>query len=148
MVKLESSIAQPLSLTMLNKMVSYVDFDHSIQVAAWAAIVLSFHCLLHKSNLVPKSIVDFKVAQQLQHHDIYFHCGMALVNIKWSKTRWIGNQVMMPLLKGKGPVYPVAALKKLFLLAPASPSDPLFKFHRTKAYRQSHLSILTYSFLM
>ena len=38
--------------------------------------------------------------------------------------------------------------KKLFLLVPASPSDPLFAFHRTKAYSQSCLSILKYSSLM
>ena len=65
MVKLESNIAQPLSLAMLNKMVHYVDFDHPIQVAAWAAIVVSFHLLLHKSNLVPNSVAEFKAAQQL-----------------------------------------------------------------------------------
>ena len=65
MVKLESSIAQPLSLTMLNKMVSYIDFDHSIQVAAWADIILGFHLLLCKSNLVPNSVAEFKLAQQL-----------------------------------------------------------------------------------
>ena len=55
---------------------------------------------------------------------------------------------MIPLLKGKGPACPVAALKKLFLLVPASPSDPLFAFCRTKAYSQSCLSVLTYSSLM
>ena len=91
MVKLESSIAQHLSLTMLNKMVSYIDFDHSIQVAAWAAIVLGFHLLLCKSNLVLNSVAEFKSAQQLQCHNIHFDCGMALVNIKWSKTRRIGK---------------------------------------------------------
>ena len=91
LVKLELSIAWPLSLTMLNKMVSYIDFDHNIQVATWAAIVLSFDLLLCKSNLVPNSVAEFKAAQQLQCCDIHFHCGMALVNIKWSKTRWIGN---------------------------------------------------------
>ena len=46
MVKLESNIAWPLSLAMLNKMVHHVDFDHPIQVAAWAAIVFGFHLLL------------------------------------------------------------------------------------------------------
>ena len=136
MVKLKSSIAQPLSLTMLNKMVSYIP------------IVISFHLLLRKSNLVSNSVAEFKVAQQLQCHDIHFHHGMALVNIKWSKTKQTGNQVAMPLLKGKGPACPIAGLKKLFLLVPASPLDPLFVFHRTKAYSQSCLSIFTYSSLM
>ena len=73
---------------------------------------------------------------------------MILVNIKWSKTRRIGNRVTMLLLKGKGPACPVAALKKLFLSVSASPSDPLFAFHRTKADSQSRLSVLTYSSLM
>ena len=68
--------------------------------------------------------------------------------MKWSKTRQIGNRVTIPLLKGKSPACPVSALKKLFLLVPALPSDPLFTFHRTKAYSQSRLSVLTYSSLM
>ena len=54
----------------------------------------------------------------------------------------------MLLLKGKGPACPVAALKKLFLSVSASPSDPLFTFHMTKAYSQSRLSVLAYSSLM
>ena len=78
--KIELSIAQPLSLTVLNNMVHHVEFDHSIQVAAWAAIVISFHLLLCKSNLVPNTTTEFKAAQQLQQCDIYFHWGMVLLN--------------------------------------------------------------------
>ena len=140
-VKLESNIAQPLCLAMLNKMVLHVDFDHPIQVVAWVAIVIGFHLLLYKSNLVPNSVAEFKAAQQLQCRDIHFHCGMDLVKHKAHKTT-------MPLLKGKCPFCPVSALKKLFLFVLASPSDPLFAFHRTKAYSQSRLSVLTYSSLM
>ena len=117
-------------------------------MAAWLATVIRFHLLLCKSNLVPNSVTEFKTAQQLQCCDIHFHHGIVLVNIKWSKMRRIGNRVTMPLLKGKGPACLVSALKKLFLLVPASPSDPLFAFHRTKAYSQSRLSLLTYSSLM
>ena len=143
MVRIGSNIAHHLSLTMLNKMVHHVDFDHLTQVAAWVAIGIGFHLLLHKSNLVRNSMADFKPAQQLQCWDIHFDHGMVLVNIKWSKTRWIGNQVTIPLLKGKGPACPVSALK-LFLPVPASPSEPLFVFHRTKAYSQPRLFFLTY----
>ena len=117
MVKIELSIAWPMSLTMLNKMVYHVEFDHPIQVVAWVAIVVSFHLLLHKSNLVPNSAAEFKAAQQLQWCDIHFHQGMVLVNIKWSKTRRIGNRVTMLLLKGKGPACPVAALKKTVFIS-------------------------------
>ena len=52
-----------MSLTMLNKMVHHVEYDHPIQVAAWVAIVVSFHLLLCKSNLVPNSTTEFKAAQ-------------------------------------------------------------------------------------
>ena len=124
-------------------MVHHVDFDHSIQVAAWVAIVISFNILLCKSNLLPNSVAEFKATKQLQWCDIHFHRHMVLVNIKWSKIRRIGNGVTMPLLKGKGLACLVPALKKLFLLVPASPSDPLFAFHRTKAYSQSKLPLLT-----
>ena len=129
-------------------MVHHIEFDHPIKVVAWAAIVIGFHLLLCKSNLVPNSAAEFKAAQQLQWCNIHFHWGMVLVNIKWSKTRRIGNRMTMSLLKGKGLACPVAALKKLFLSVSASPSDPLFTFHRTKTYSQSRLSILTYSSLM
>ena len=132
---------------MLNKMVQHVDFDHPIQVAAWAAIVISFH-LLHKSNLVPNSVTDFKPVEQLEWRDIHFHCSLVLVNIKWCKTRQTGNRITMPLLKGKSPTCPVSALKRLFLWVPASLSEPLFVFHRSKAYSQSKLSVLTYASLM
>ena len=117
MVKIESSIVQPLSLTMLNKMVHHVEFDHPIQVAVWVTIVIGFHLLLHKSNLVPNLTAEFKAAQQLQWCDIHFHRGMVLVNIKWYKTRRIGSRVTMPLLKGKGPACPVAALKKTIFIS-------------------------------
>ena len=138
----------PLPFTMLNKMVWHVDFDHPIHVAAWAAIVISFHLLLSKSYLEPNSVTDFKPAQQLQWQDIHFHCSLVLVNIKWSKTRQIGNHITIPLLKGKGPTCPVSALKRSFLWVPASPSEPLFAFHRSKAYSQSRLCVLTYASLM
>ena len=129
-------------------MVRYVDLNHPIHGAAWVATVIGFHLLLRKSNLVPNSVAEFRAAQQLQCQDIHFHCRMILVNIKWSKTRRIGNRVTMPLLKGKGPDCPVSAFKKLFLSVPASPLDILFAFNRTKAYSQSRLSLLMYSSLM
>ena len=128
-------------------MVKHGDFNHPIQVAAWAAIVVGFHLLLCKSYLVPNSALEFKTAHQLQCRDVYYHHGMVLVNIKWFKTRHIGNRIML-LLRSKSPACPVAALKRLFLSVTASPMDPLFTFHHNKAYSQSRLSILTYSLLM
>ena len=73
---------------------------------------------------------------------------MVLVNIKWSKTRRIGNRVTMPLLKSKNLACPVAALKKLFLCVRASPASPLLTFHHSKPYSQSWLLVLTYPSLM
>ena len=129
-------------------MVNHVDFTHPIQVAAWAAIVLSFHLLLRKSNLAPNTAGEFSPIHQLVCKDIHFHRSLVLVNIKWSKNHQIGNRVTMPPLKGKDPACLVAALKKLFLVVSAQPQDPLFAFQCTKSYSQTHLSILTYPPLM
>ena len=85
-VKIEFKIMKPLTLTMLNRMVHHVNFSHPIQVAAWAAVVLSFHLLLRKSNLVPNTAPEFSPINQLVHKDIHFHRGLVLVNIKWSKN--------------------------------------------------------------
>ena len=85
-VKIESKIAKPLTLTMLNRMVHHIDFNHPTQVAAWAAVVLSFHLLLRKSNLVPNTGLEFNPINQLVRRDIHFHRGLVLANIKWSKN--------------------------------------------------------------
>ena len=124
-IKIESKIARPLSLAKLNRMVKHVNFSHPIHVTAWATIVVGFHLLLRKSNLVPNSALGFSTVHKLVCKDIHFHCGLVLVNIKWSKNQGIGNRSTMPLLKRKGPACPVAALKRLFLTVSASPQDPL-----------------------
>ena len=105
------------------------------------AIVVGFHLLLQKSNLVPNSVAEFEAAQQLQCKDIYFHCGVVLVNIKWSKTRWIGNRVTMPLLKSKGPACPVSYLSQ------PHPQTLYLPFIE-KSIQSSRLSVLTYFSLM
>ena len=100
---------------MFNQMVHHVDFTHPIQVATWAVIMLSFHLLVRKSNLVPNTAVEFSSIYKLVCTDIHFHRGLILVNIKWSKNTQIGNRVTMPLLKRNGPACPVTALKRTFI---------------------------------
>ena len=133
---------------MLNQMVDHVDFNHPIQVAAWVAVVLGFHLLLRKSNLVPITALEFSPLHQLVCKDIHFHRGLILVNIRWSKSFQIGNRVTIPLLKSKSLACPVTALKKLFLAVQAHPQHPLFAFQHTKPYSCSRLSVLTYPSLM
>ena len=134
-----------MTLTMLNRMVHHLDFTHSIQIATWAAIVLSFHLLLKKSNLVPNTAVEFSPIHQMVWKDIHFYSGLVLVNVKWLKNRQIGHYAP---LRRKGPACPVAALKRLFLVVNAQPQEPLFAFQCTKPYSHTHLSVLTYPSLM
>ena len=133
---------------MLNRMVHHVNFNHPIQVAVWVVVILGFHLLLRKYNLVPKIALAFSPLHQLVHKDIHFHRGLVLVNIKWSKNHQIGNRVIMPLLKSKTPACLITALKKLFLAVQAHPQQPFFAFQCTKPYSHSHLSVLTYPSLM
>ena len=72
-------MAKPLTLTMLNMMVHHVDFTRPIQVAAWSAILLGFHLLLRKSNLVPYTAVEFSPIHQLVCKDIHFHGGLVFL---------------------------------------------------------------------
>ena len=106
-IKIESRIAKPLTLTMLNQMVHHINFNHPLQVAPWVAVVLGFHLLLRKSNLVPNTALEFSPLHQLVCKDIHFHRDPVLVNIKWSKNCQIGNRVTMPLLRSKSPACPV-----------------------------------------
>ena len=133
---------------MLNRMVRHVNFKHPIQAAVWAAVVLGFHLLLRKSNLVPNTALEFSPLHQLVHKDIHFHRGLVLVNNKWSKNHQIGNRVTMPLLTSKSPAWLMTALKKLFLAILAHPQQPLFAFQCTKPFSCSCLSVLTYPSLM
>jgi len=50
---LQATQARPITAAMLKYMSLKVDPTDSEQVAAWAAIVVGFHLLLRKSNLVP-----------------------------------------------------------------------------------------------
>ena len=92
--------------------------------------------------------LEFSPLHQLVCKDIYFHRGIVLVNIKWSKNCQIGNRVTMPLSKSKNPACPVTALKKLFLAVQSHPQQPLFAFQHTKPYTHSHLSVPTHPSLM
>ena len=128
-MKIELKITKPLTLTMLNRMVCHVDFSHTIQVAAWAAVVLGFYLLLRKSNLVPNTVLEFSPIHQLVCKDIHFHRDLVLVNINWSKNRQIGNRVTMPLLKSKSPACPAQPIAIFFSLHQTILSHPLICTH-------------------
>lgn len=142
----ESRAAKPISQLMLKRMSHFVNQDHPIQVAAWAAILMAFYSLLRKSNLVPSTTADFNPAHQLTRRDVHFRTKFALLNIKWSKTRQTGQRYSMPLVPNHTSVCPVAALKRLFLKVRGRPSDPLFAFRR-KRRSQDKLCVLTYASL-
>ena len=147
----ESCRSGAITPQMLRLMEPHVDRSHSVQVTAWAAILTAFNMLLRKSNLVPNSATNFRADQQLQRRDIIFFKHMALVNIKWSKTRQDGNRVTMPLLKGIGKLDPIKAIKDMLRLTPnTTKRDPLFLYKRQN--KSSHTpydtdnkySVLTY----
>ena len=93
-------------------MVHHVNLNHPIQVAAWAAVVLGFHLLPRKSNLVPNTALEFSPLHQLVCKDTHFHRCLVLVNIKWSKSHQIGNRVTMPLFKKQKSCMPSDSFKE------------------------------------
>ena len=116
---------------MLKKMEPHMDKSHGVQVAAWAAILVAFFLMLRRSNLVPHHATQFHADEQFVRNDLIFFKNMALLNLKWSKTRQEGQRVTMPLLKGPGRIDPMRALRHMLSLTPGtSPRDPLFLFPR------------------
>ena len=94
-----------------------------------ATYLVAFFSFLRISNLVPHSIPAFSPLEQLTRGDIFFAPPGAHLLVKWSKTMQTRDSVKIikiPQL-GAAPICPVQVLKKLLLLTPGGPNDPLFQ---------------------
>jgi hypothetical protein len=100
--------------------------------------------MARKSNLVPDTAASFNPKHQLQRKDILVESSKdcLLVNIKWSKTRQTGGQLLqLPVVSiPSSDLCPVSAFHNMSKLVPASPSSPAFLFSS-----KGKTSPLTYS---
>ena len=61
--------AEPITLQLLLKMSSAVDYTDHVEMVAWVATLVGFTMFLRKSNLVPESMEKFNPEQQFTRAD-------------------------------------------------------------------------------
>lgn len=132
----------PITPNILFKMASLMDFNYPSDTTYWAVFLLGFFLMARKSNLVPPSQAKFDVKKHLCRGDFIFGDTGLVVMLKWSKTNQFGSKrLAIPLIAiSNNPLCPVAALKRMCELIPASPASPAFIIPTKKG-----LVSLTYS---
>lgn len=89
--------AEPITPELLCQMHQFVNIKNQQQLVAWVAILLGFHMMLRKSNLVPEG--QFQPGKQLARRSITVGEGLLLVDIEWSKTlQYKQKKLIIPLI--------------------------------------------------
>ena len=133
--------AEPMTPEIMEKMFVFVNTQEEEQMVAWTALVVGFHLLLRKSNLVPDTQGTFDSTKQLARKNLCLAKNVVLVEIEWCKTLQFKEKILvLPLIKLKNNIIcPVYWIWRLICTVHASPYDPLFCYHRRGKYM-----ILTY----
>lgn len=89
--------AAPLTPELLVNMFRFVNVKSQQQLVAWVAILLGFHMMLRKSNLVPDT--KFQEGKQLSRKSITISDKALLIEITWSKTiQYKQKKFIIPLI--------------------------------------------------
>ena len=131
----------PFTVAHLLKFHSALDFRNAKHLACWCAMLLAFFGCLRLSNLVPSSQSMFDHLKQLKRDDIRCEGSVILVFYKWSKTNqhsrkvsWIPISIVSDI-RFNFKVY----IEKLFKVAKAPGSAPLFTFDTDKFHTRNSL---------
>ena len=122
--------AQPMTVEMLLAMHKFVKQDESLDVAIWAAILLSFFSFFRKSNVMPETREAFAPSKQLLQEDIKIGDDMLLVHIKWSKTiQFGGRSLEMPVMSiPDSTICPVQAYRNMLRKVKCGPRSAAFSY--------------------
>ena len=117
-------LSKIVSVDMLQNIVALCDQKQFPPVFK-ALYLFCFFSFMRLSNILPQSAAQFDVTRHLTRGDV------CTVIVKWSKTiqdRKETTTISLPLL-GSSPLCPVAALKFMYQVIPASKNSPLFLIH-------------------
>jgi hypothetical protein len=124
----------PVTVSLLEFWRTFFDLSKPRHAMLWAALLLGFYALLRKSEFAVPDRVEFNPDRHLTRQDVQFirsssgsHVVGVDVHIKFSKTAQFGDTGTVPVAANGGITCPVAALLRMFALAPAPPSAPLFR---------------------
>lgn len=105
-----------------------MDFQSSLHIVLWAAMLVSWFCLLRKSNLVPASAAAFNPVKHLCRNSFVYKNGELVVQLRWSKTNQFQQRVVeIPLPKiPQSILCPVTAVTFMFAKISAPKNSPAF----------------------
>ena len=120
-----------VSIDMLQQIVSLCD-QKQFPIVFKALYLFCFFSFMRLSNVLPHSVAQFDLTRHLTRGDIIFGQKICTVIVKWSKTiqdRKETTTISLPIL-GESNLCPVAALKAMYSILPASKNSPLFVVYR------------------
>ena len=122
--------AKPITLELLLKIRTVLDFESQKDISFWASLLIAFYLMLRKSNLIPWSFQDFDYKRHLSRCHFSIGVNYMLVQIVWSKTIQFGERVLLlPLSRIKNScLCPVAAIENLFTTVQAPLRSSAFSF--------------------
>ena len=121
---------QPMTKKLLQQILLHVDTSDQKQLVVWSALVMGFHLLLRKSNMVPLKRVHDTV-HNVSRQDIKCAEGIMVIYVCWSKTNQMGENVNTnPLVAKKhSTICPVHWLLHMMNKIPALPHHNLFSYY-------------------
>lgn len=122
--------AFPITLEILDKFRSYLDFDDPLDATFWCLFLFALYLLSRKSNLVPVSAKTFDKTKQLCRGDATVYSSLLVVKFRWTKTIQFGNRILkIPLLAYPSSTFcPVQAYKRMCYLNPCNSNDAAFSY--------------------
>lgn len=134
--------AEAITPQVLKMLFQKVDTSDVLELVAWVAVLIGFHCLLRASNLTSRSVSSFSPQENLLRRDFRMHENLLLVHIKWTKTmQYRERKLLIPVIPFEDP--DIDAIKWFSFMVStiaAPPSAPAFSVPTKKG-----LSPLTYS---
>ena len=92
MMFLKQGMAKPIQQAaamtpeLLREIYNMVNVLDVVEVVCFTAVLVGFYLFLHKSNLVPDSVLIFDPSRQSTTADVILQPYMVLMNITWTKT--------------------------------------------------------------
>lgn len=97
--KIPKKQAEAITPQVLKMIFQCVDLSDSLELVAWVAVLIGFHCLLRASNLTARTVSAFNPQENLLRQDFRMHRHMLLAHIKWTKTlQYREKKLLIPVI--------------------------------------------------
>lgn len=106
----------------------HVQLSDNVQMVAWVATLIGFHCLLRASNLTCRSVKSFNKSENLLRQDFRMHKHVLLAHIKWTKTlQYRERKLLIPVIPfDDEDINAVSWFTNMIDRIPAPPDAPAF----------------------